>query len=456
MTSFKKATKQQAKLRLALDGPAGSGKTYTALTFASAIAEHAGGRVAVIDTERGSASLYADRFDFDVMEIQAPYDPAKYVNGLRDARAAGYPVVVIDSLSHAWDAEGGVMEIADRNKKGGNSWSGWAAATPAYRSMIEAILGADLHVICTMRTKTEWTTDDKGKPVKIGTAPVMRAGIDYEFTVVGDLDTEHVMRVSKSRCQSVADRAVRHPDASFARELIAWLDDGVEPVIDAERVWREAWKGVIERAGDKDLGNAAATAVLTGLHGAGVNPSGLSDDEKIEFAARLGEIAFPDDQAIEAEPTDDVEVDAEVDDPLGGGDAPRLKIPVTGSKGTEYTITVHEDGSWDCTCPARTPECRHVTQVRRPYPGGNGWLWPGDTGYEVADTEPDEQAKVDVPVTGVAGLMAYARELGVSEQQAMLAVAQAGGPDELEAARSAIRGLSARRAAAAEETGEGA
>lgn len=230
--------------------------------------------------------------------------------------------------------------------------------------------------------------------------------------------------------------------------------------VDPERVWREAWKGVIERAGDKDRGNAAAEVVLIGLHGAVVNPSGLSDDEKIEFAARLGEIAFPDDQAPETEPTDAVEVDAEWapvdDDPLGGGDAPRLTIPVTGSKGTGYTITVHEDGSWDCTCPARTPECRHVTQVRRPFPGGNGWLWPGDTGYEVADTEPDEQAKADVPVAGVAGLMAYARELGVSEQQAMLAVAQAGGPDELESARSAIRGLAGRRAAAAEETGEGA
>ena len=96
MSGFKKATKHQSKLRLALDGPAGAGKTYTALTFATEIADAAGGRVAVIDTERGSASLYADQFDFDVMEIRAPYDPSKYIQGLRDAQAAGYQVVVID------------------------------------------------------------------------------------------------------------------------------------------------------------------------------------------------------------------------------------------------------------------------------------------------------------------------------------------------------------------------
>ena len=245
MTGFVKAEKRRAKLRLALDGPSGSGKTWTGLTTAAALAGD--GRVAVIDTEHGSASLYADRFDFDVMELNGNYDPAKYVAAIRAAEAAGYTVILIDSLSHAWEAEGGVMEIADRNKKGGNSWSGWASATPAYRQLVDAILQSKCHVICTMRTKVEWTLDDKGKPMKVGTAPVMRQGIDYEFTVVGDLDLEHVMTVTKSRCPAVADKRYRHPGPEFGRELLLWLEDGGDPVVP---VWQSRWAEALERFGE--------------------------------------------------------------------------------------------------------------------------------------------------------------------------------------------------------------
>lgn len=263
--AFRPAEKRQSKLRLALDGPAGAGKTYTSLVTATAIAG-ADGRVAVIDTERGSASLYADRFRFDVLELNGSYDPARYVQAIRLAERAGYTVVVVDSLSHAWEAEGGVMEIADRNKKGGNTWSGWAAATPAYRSLIDAILQSACHVICTMRTKTEWVIEDK-KPVKVGTAPVMRQGIDFEFTVVGDLDVDHVMRVSKSRCPAVADKAYRHPDETFGLELLRWLEDGGEP---EPPVWRARWdeavaavgedraRGLVKGADPSVLGNDAA------------------------------------------------------------------------------------------------------------------------------------------------------------------------------------------------------
>jgi hypothetical protein len=248
MTGFVKAEKRRAKLRLALDGPSGSGKTWTGLTTAAALAGD--GRVAVIDTEHGSASLYADRFDFDVMELNGNYDPAKYVAAIRAAEAAGYTVILIDSLSHAWEAEGGVMEIADRNKKGGNSWSGWASATPAYRQLVDAILQSRCHVICTMRTKVEWAedVDQRGKKtyVKVGTAPVMRQGIDYEFTVVGDLDLEHVMTVTKSRCPEVADRRYRHPGQEFGQDLLAWLEDGGDPVVP---VWQSRWAEALERFG---------------------------------------------------------------------------------------------------------------------------------------------------------------------------------------------------------------
>lgn len=276
MTGFVKAEKRRAKLRLALDGPSGSGKTWTGLTTAAALAGD--GRVAVIDTEHGSASLYADRFDFDVMELNGNYDPAKYVAAIRAAEAAGYTVILIDSLSHAWEAEGGVMEIADRNKKGGNSWSGWASATPAYRQLVDAILQSKCHVICTMRTKVEWTLDDKGKPMKVGTAPVMRQGIDYEFTVVGDLDLEHVMTVTKSRCPAVADKRCRHPGPEFGRELLAWLEDGGDPVIP---VWQSRWAEALER-----FGEYRRDAVMKDA-----NPEILADDAVWErFCAKASEI----------------------------------------------------------------------------------------------------------------------------------------------------------------------
>lgn len=259
--TFTKAEKRRAKLRLALDGPAGAGKTYTALVTATAIA--GAGRVAVIDTERGSASLYADMFDFDVLELHGNYDPARYIQALRAAEQSGdYTAVVIDSLSHAWEAEGGVMEIADRNKNGGNTWSGWAAATPAYRALVDAILQSPLHVIATMRTKTEWTTDERGRPQKVGTAPVMRQGIDYEFSVVADLDVEHVMRVSKSRCPVVADKSYRHPGPEFGRTLVDWLEDGGDPL---PPVWMERWATAVDQVGEdsaRGLMKGAAPEVL--------------------------------------------------------------------------------------------------------------------------------------------------------------------------------------------------
>ena len=276
MTGFVKAEKRRAKLRLALDGPSGSGKTWTGLTTATALAGN--GRVAVIDTEHGSASLYADRFDFDVMELNGNYDPAKYVAAIRAAESAGYTVILIDSLSHAWEAEGGVMEIADRNKKGGNSWSGWASATPAYRQLVDAILQSKCHVICTMRTKVEWTLDDKGKPMKVGTAPVMRQGIDYEFTVVGDLDLEHVMTVTKSRCPEVADRRYRHPGQEFGHDLLAWLEDGGDPVIP---VWQSRWAEALERFGEYRRATVMKDA----------NPEILADDAVWErFCAKAAEV----------------------------------------------------------------------------------------------------------------------------------------------------------------------
>jgi AAA domain-containing protein len=228
--TFNRATKKQAKARIALAGPSGSGKTYTSLLTAHVLAE----RVAVIDTEHRSASKYADEFTFDVLEVDR-YDPALLVHALAAAGSAGYDAVVVDSLSHFWMGSDGMLEQVDRAAKrsgGGNSFAGWKEMRPVERRMVEAMLAYPGHVIVTMRTKTEYVVEEneRGKkvPRKIGTKPEQRDGIEYEFDIVGDLDLENELIIAKTRCRALAGAVIRKPDQEFGRTIAKWLDDGVD------------------------------------------------------------------------------------------------------------------------------------------------------------------------------------------------------------------------------------
>lgn len=235
--AFRKATKKQARLRLALIGPSGSGKTYTALT----IATHLGGRIAVIDTERGSASKYADLFSFDVQELST-FHPQRYIEAITEAQAAGYDVLVIDSLSHAWMGKDGALELVDRAAKrnpSGNSFAAWRDVTPLHNALVNAMLAARLHIIVTLRSKMEYVQerDDKGKTVirKVGLQPVQRDGLEYEFDVVGDLDQDNTLVVTKTRCSALTGAVSPKPGRELASTLDAWLqgepveDEGPEP-----------------------------------------------------------------------------------------------------------------------------------------------------------------------------------------------------------------------------------
>lgn len=226
---FKKATKAQARLRLALDGPSGSGKTYTSLAVGSAL----GPKVAMIDTEHGSGSKYADRFNFDTLELR-DHGPLEYIKGIRAAEQAGYDVLIIDSLSHAWTGRGGALELVNRQQRTErNSFAAWRTVTPQHNQLIDSMLACRCHLIATMRTKTEWVLeeDERGKkvPRKVGMAAVQRDGMEYEFDVVGDLDAQHVLRVSKTRCAELDSSEWGKPGSEFAGVLKAWLSDGVEP-----------------------------------------------------------------------------------------------------------------------------------------------------------------------------------------------------------------------------------
>jgi len=232
---FKPAEKRQAKLRMTIDGPAGSGKTYTALRFAYAIATRTGGKIAVVDTERGSASKYVGEapdgtpWQFDVLELQN-FSPERYAEAVLAAGRAGYSVLVIDSLSHAWEGVGGALEIKDRisGSSNENSFTAWRHVTPLHNRMIDAILQSPLHVITTMRSRTEYVPEvTNGKITgvrRVGLAPVQRPGMEYEFDLVCDMDWAHILTVAKSRCPLVADMQVEKPGPEFVNIVLDWLD----------------------------------------------------------------------------------------------------------------------------------------------------------------------------------------------------------------------------------------
>lgn len=226
---FKPTTREKIKLRMAIDGPSGSGKTFTALRFATAL----GKKIAVINTESGAVQKYGGLspdgipFEFDVCDLE-DFAPSKFTEVIFAAGRAAYDVLIIDSLSHAWAGQGGALELKDR--QGGNSFTAWKTVTPLHNQMIEAILRSPCHVIATMRSKTEYIieTNERGQsvPRKVGMAPIQRAGMEYEFDIYCSIDSEHIMRVSKSRCPEVADKLTVKPGVSFMEPVVAWLNDG--------------------------------------------------------------------------------------------------------------------------------------------------------------------------------------------------------------------------------------
>jgi hypothetical protein len=221
---FKKAERKQAKLRLALAGPSGSGKTYSALLIAKGL----GGRIAVLDTEKGSASLYSDLVDFDVVDMTAPFTPERYIEVISAAEAAGYDTLIIDSYSHEWTGPGGCLEENERlahSKFKGNTWAAWNETTPRHRKLTNKILGSPLHIICTMRSKTETVQGEGKKIIKLGMKAEQRDGTDYEFTVVLDISHDtHEAVASKDRTRLFNGYEVITEETG--KKLIAWLQGG--------------------------------------------------------------------------------------------------------------------------------------------------------------------------------------------------------------------------------------
>jgi KaiC/GvpD/RAD55 family RecA-like ATPase len=228
-TQFTRAKRVQRKFKGALIGVSGSGKTWTMLELLTGLAGE-GGKIAVIDSEAESSSLYADEFTFDSMSL-TDISVRSYIDAIEAAAKAGYTALGIDSLSHAWDW---LLEEADhvtQRSNSKNSFQAWAQVTPIYKELVAAIVRADIHIICTMRAKSDYVMEEKtnkaGKttmsPKKVGLAPIFRAGGEYEFDVVGLMDLEHRLVIEKSRMKFLADRVVLKPTRKIGAEIKDWL-----------------------------------------------------------------------------------------------------------------------------------------------------------------------------------------------------------------------------------------
>lgn len=223
MGNFKKATKKEAKLRLALFGVSGSGKTFSALRIAKGL----GGNIAVIDTENHTACKYSDRFNFDVCECEkATINNIQML--LEDAK--DYDVLIIDSLTHAWDELLDEVSRIAKSKFGGNTWSAWSEGTPKQRQFIKSLLNFPGHLIVTMRSETTWEVqeNDRGKkvPVRIGTAPKQGKSIEYEFDMLININQDHSAYVLKDRSANYQDVCIDIIDEKLGEDLKQWLSEG--------------------------------------------------------------------------------------------------------------------------------------------------------------------------------------------------------------------------------------
>lgn len=287
--AFRKAERRKAKLRLGIVGPSGSGKTFSALLIAKGL----GGKIAVVDTENGSADLYAGSPgipDYDVLTMDHPYEVEKYMAAIDDAETQGYNVIILDSISHAWSGEGGLLDqqgkIADSGK--GNSYTAWRTVTPKHNRFVERMLNCNIHLIATMRAKTEYamTPGQNGKVEvkKIGLAPVQRDGMDYEFTVVFDIDINHNVQSSKDRT-SMFDGKIFTPTTKTGEDLMRWLESGTEP----EPVKKDDPKPPEEKPVQYITpGQKKAVEAI-------IQKNNLSRDAVKEFFLRRGQIGYRDD-----------------------------------------------------------------------------------------------------------------------------------------------------------------
>jgi hypothetical protein len=281
---FKPASKEATKLRVAIFGPSGSGKTMTALRLAKGF----GGKIALIDSERRSASKYANHpkhgLTFDVCDLeQGKQSINDYVHAINEAAKCGYEVLIIDSLSHAWQELVAEVELLSKNSRHkGNTWSAWSEGTPKQKALVNAILSYPGHVIATLRSKTAWVEAEKNgrkSMDRIGLAPEQGKGIEYEFDMLIEITTEHVATFAKDRSDTFQDQNFLNPGEELGRQMVQWLEQSPAPAPAPPAPAPAAEAVVVVPAAEPSLVEQATDRLVQ----AGVTPLGIA-----RFALKFG------------------------------------------------------------------------------------------------------------------------------------------------------------------------
>jgi len=222
---LRKVQRKQAKIKMALQSASGAGKTYSALLIASGMTNWE--KIAVIDTENHSADLYSHLGDYNVLPLSKPFTPERYIIAISTCEEAEMEVIIIDSITHEWDGSGGILDL--HGNMTGNSFTNWAKLTPRHNAFVQKILESNCHIISTIRTKQDYVlTEKNGKqiPEKVGLKGITRDGMDYEFTVVFDIDIKHSASASKDRTGLFADKPEAIITPEFGMRILQWCNAG--------------------------------------------------------------------------------------------------------------------------------------------------------------------------------------------------------------------------------------
>jgi len=228
MSTIRKASRHQVKIKLGFAGPAGSGKTMSSLLTAYGLCND-WNKILLIDTENGSGELYSNLGEYNVITLTPPFTPESYIEAIKDAEAAGMEVIIVDSVSHEWEGKGGILET--HSNMTGNIFTNWGKVTPRHNKFVEAILQSKCHVICTLRTKTDYVLVEKnGKqvPEKVGLKAITREGWEYDLTVVFDLDMKQQATTSKDRTNMFMNKPQFLPSAETGKQILKWCQTGIE------------------------------------------------------------------------------------------------------------------------------------------------------------------------------------------------------------------------------------
>jgi len=221
---LRQSERKKAKIKMALQGSAGSGKTYSSLLLALGLTGGDFSKVAIIDTENGSADLYAHLGKYNVITLSSPFNTENYIKAIEVCERAGMEVIIIDSISHCWDY------LLDYHASlAGNSFTNWSKVTPLLKAFTDKILQSDAHIIATMRTKQDYVLNQKdGKfvPEKVGLKAVQKDGIDYEFTIVFDIDIKHYSVSSKDRTGLFMGKPEFIINSATGRKILDWCNSG--------------------------------------------------------------------------------------------------------------------------------------------------------------------------------------------------------------------------------------